>query len=154
MAVPLRDDAELCLAGRSQLKFGTELDWCVMTLRCSKSIKVQYFAETTHLVDFSNFSYYISVVSYSIPHDWATKKCEFPCRWCNKSLIYRLTVAEILQSLLASKGWYLKYLLILPGERIRRILVESLWASLGLLNTIYGNVMSNTIITKAQTVAW
>ena len=26
MTVPLRDDAELCLAGRPQLKFGMEID--------------------------------------------------------------------------------------------------------------------------------
>ena len=35
----------------------------IMTLRCSKSIKVQCFAEPTLLVVLSNFSYYISVVS-------------------------------------------------------------------------------------------
>ena len=64
-------------------------------------------------------------------------------------------VAGILQSLLASKGSYLKYLLILPGQRSRRILVDrNSWASLGLLNVKDGDVMSNTIITKAQTVAW
>ena len=48
---------------------------------------------------------------------------------------------------------YLKYLL--PGERSRGgILVDRSWTSLGLLNVMYGDIMSNTIITKAKTEAW
>ena len=43
-----------------------------MTLRFSKSIKVQCFAETTLLVHLSTFSYYIPVVS-------------IPCQTTNKA---------------------------------------------------------------------
>ena len=83
---------------------------------------------------------------YSIPHDWAKRETgRIFFRGCNKFLIYRLTVAEIMQ--------YLKYLL--PGERsCGGILADRSWTSLGLRNVIYGDAMSNTIITKAKTVAW
>ena len=121
-------------------------DWCTMTLRCSRWIKVQVYAEIALWVHLSIFSYYIPVVS--IPYhttEPSAKRVEFFFRGCNKFLIYRLTVAEIMQ--------YLKYLL--PGERsCGGILADRSWTSLGLRNVIYGDAMSNTIITKAKTVAW
>jgi len=92
--------------------------------------------------------YFFILYSISIPYhttEPSTTRGEFFFRGCNKFLIYGLTVAEIMQ--------YLKYLL--PGERSRgEILVDRSWTNLGLLNVIYGDVMSNTIIIKAKTVAW
>ena len=90
-----------------------------MTLRCSKSIKVQCFAEPTLLVDLSNFSFYISVVSILHHTTEPPKRANFLFG----------TVEEILRSLLASKGWYLKkYYLVREVAGFLWTVYEPAWA--------------------------